>query len=134
MATPILGVKFIPHLNIVYPWKVDFYISVYGNTGIENVFRKLGMGVESLSVAGMGDVVLGVSSGVGGTVHQVTAGVKRLLTDPPESPRASSGTRGGGLRVEGVEEEEEEEWPGVLPPTPRNSTLSPVSDDPYSDL
>ena len=68
--------------------------------------------------------------GVGGTVQQVTSGVKRLLTDPPDSPMA----RGGVKEGVGGEEEEEEEWPGVLPPTPRNSTLSPYTDDTYSDL
>lgn len=72
-------------------------------------------------------MVLGVSSGVGGTVHQVTAGMKRLLTDPPDSLGASGGV--GWLRTE-----EDEEWPGVLPPTPRNTSLSPVPDEPYSDV
>ena len=74
-------------------------------------------------------MVLGVSSGVGGTVHQVTAGVKRLLTDPPASPR-TSGWVGGGFRTmgDGDDGDDDDEWPGVLPPTPRNTTLSPYSD------
>lgn len=102
-------------------------------SGVASVASSVSHGVGDVvhTVAtGMGDVVLVL--GVGGTVQQVTAGVKRLLTDPPDSPMASGGTR-GGVRGE-EEEEEEEEWPGVLPPTPRNSSLSPYTDDTFSDL
>lgn len=63
-------------------------------------------------------MVQSVSSGVGDTVHNVTAGVKRLLTTPPVSCESMVG---------------EEESPGVLPATPRNTSLSPVPDNPYSD-
>lgn len=71
----------------------------------------------------MGDVVHNMSAGVGGTVHQVTAGVKRLLTAPPDA--YSSALEEG---------EDEEEGPGVLPATPRNTSLSPTPPDlPHSD-
>lgn len=103
-------------------------------SGVASVASSVSHGVGDVvhTVAtGMGDVVLVL--GVGGTVQQVTAGVKRLLTDPPDSPMASGVTR-RGIRGDEEEEEEEEEWPGVLPPTPRNSSLSPYTDDTFSDL
>ncbi|XP_045625788.1 differentially expressed in FDCP 8 isoform X2 [Procambarus clarkii] len=77
-------------------------------------------GVVSSVTSGMGDIVYNVSSGVGGTVHSVTAGVKRLLTTPPVSCESMVN--------------DEEECPGVLPATPRNSSLSPAPDNPHNDL
>ncbi|XP_042209721.1 differentially expressed in FDCP 8 homolog isoform X2 [Homarus americanus] len=68
--------------------------------------------------SGMGEVVHNVSYGVGDTVHNVTAGVKRLLTSPPVNCDSMV---------------TEEECPGVLPATPRNSMLSPVADNPSCD-
>ena len=65
----------------------------------------------------MGDVVHNVSSGVGGAVHDVTSGVRRLLTAPPESE----------------DDLDDDEHPGVLPATPRNAS-SPYSEYPQSDL
>ncbi|XP_053652184.1 differentially expressed in FDCP 8 homolog B isoform X3 [Cherax quadricarinatus] len=76
-------------------------------------------GVVHCVASGMGDVVYNVSSGVGDTVHNVTAGVKRLLTTPPVSCESAM--------------DDEEECPGVLPATPRNSLLSPVPDNLHSD-
>ncbi|KAG7153278.1 Differentially expressed in FDCP 8-like [Homarus americanus] len=73
---------------------------------------------HSAVTTGMGEVVHNVSYGVGDTVHNVTAGVKRLLTSPPVNCDSMV---------------TEEECPGVLPATPRNSMLSPVADNPSCD-
>lgn len=76
----------------------------------------------------MGDVVHNMSAGVGGTVHQVTAGMKRLLTAPPDTPTTDA------YRRTLEEGEDEEEGPGVLPATPRNTSLSPTPPDlPHTD-
>ncbi|XP_064094869.1 differentially expressed in FDCP 8 homolog A-like isoform X2 [Macrobrachium nipponense] len=80
-----------------------------------SVTQSVGVAVHTVAY-GMGDVVQNVSSGVGGAVHEVTSGVKRLLTSPPKA-------------LDDMDEDmDEDEHPGVLPPTPRNST------SPYLDL
>ncbi|XP_068219744.1 differentially expressed in FDCP 8 homolog isoform X3 [Palaemon carinicauda] len=84
-----------------------------------SVTQSVGVAVHTVAY-GMGDVVQNVSYGVGGAVHEVTSGVKRLLTSPPNT-------------LDDLEEDmDEDEHPGVLPPTPRNAT-SPYLDHPQSD-
>ncbi|XP_071538102.1 differentially expressed in FDCP 8 isoform X3 [Panulirus ornatus] len=90
-------------------------------SGVSDVASSVTHGVGDVVhnvTLGMGDMVQSVSSGVGDTVHNVTAGMKRLLTSPPVTCESMVG---------------EEECPGVLPATPRNTSLSPVPDNPYSD-
>ncbi|KAK3864460.1 hypothetical protein Pcinc_029859 [Petrolisthes cinctipes] len=75
------------------------------------------MSISSV-VSGVTDVATSVSIGVGGVVHSVAAGVGDVVQN------MSAGGEGG---ASWEEEEEEEEGPGVMPATPRNTSLSPTS-------
>lgn len=105
-------------------WNVSETANVYitgvvsGVSGVaSSVTHGVGDVVHSVT-SGMGDVVHNVSQGMGDAVHNMTSGVKRLLTYPPTAHQA----------------EEEEECPGVFPPTPRNTSVSPISEHPHSDV